>query len=43
MELIKVYQMIYGRQDDIDDLDEDEARAELRAIVQELQDPGASA
>jgi hypothetical protein len=39
LELMKVYQQMYGGTDEIDDMDEGEARAELKRVIAELQAP----
>lgn len=36
LELIKVYQQLYGHRDDVDEMDEQEARAELKQLLGEL-------
>jgi len=38
LELVRVYQQLYGKTDDIDDLDEAEARAELKTLMREIND-----
>jgi hypothetical protein len=43
LELIKVYQQLYGNQDEVEEMDEQEARAELRSLMQELHSAGGDA
>jgi allophanate hydrolase subunit 1 len=37
LELVKTYRQLYGDDDDVEHLDEGEARAELKELLRELQ------
>jgi len=42
LELMKVYQQMYGQGDDVDELSEDDIKAELKRILGEMQADGGA-